>query len=739
MSWQTQNKPHFIKDIEKIRTHLLHGAAHDETSRNKSVKRLSQRQKIVRFMIVCCIIFLLGVPLAAAIDSGVQQYTQLQSLALRGEQDMLRITTIISATAAQQKNSSWLSRAQQILQGPAAAEILNSSDDAYVVFSSIDYQIQNHTGALNMLWLTPFYNKALSLDVAVKIGVDVSRMLSAILANAKLLVPLLQKPLISSSETHIFTPALFNALSVIAPQIVTSVADLLVRLPQLRIADLPISALRQKEIAKALPMAETLLPYFSTLLQNLSALRWIFGVDAPRTYLFMTMDRAELRPSGGFTGQFGLLRAIGGTFGNIQLTDVTKLDFPPTLMFPGYSAPAPYSAWWPWIDWGLRDANLSGSFPVSAQLELYAYEHEAHQTIDGVINISPLVIEHLLAPNILGPITVACYNYTVTADNLEALLHYFQLGQGQALEAKCANNPDTTQRKQFTSALALALQNRLKAAPLQTQAAAVESIINDIKNKEIQLYFNQSGAENMLTQLGWDSSLAANPQRDTTAVIMANVGANKGSIYTTVAIQDTVSLDLAGNANHHMTITINYQPTGNVYGNLTLREYIRVYVPPNAQYISGSGFDETAEPIQCSGFCQPAERPICQKTASNPYGFFLPDSIINSIGRLQGSEPGYFDAIGGPNNFVSDLPGRAMFGGLTVIPPFCSAELTVNWVLPHAATISGSSAHYSYTMERQSGATNAVSVIIQPPKNSSQREFLVKIPDQEQNETWSLP
>ncbi len=734
MNWQTQGKPHFIKNISTKRTHLLHRTIH-----NKSDKKLTQRQKIIRFMIVCSVVFLLGLPLAAAAESGFQQYAQLQSLAKRGEQDLQRISAIISTASEQKKNNSWLSRAEQLLQGPAAAEILSSSNDAYAVFSAIDYQIQNHTGALNLLWLTPFYNKALSLDVAVKIGVDVSRMISAFLANAQLFIPLLQKPLLSSTGTHIFTPALFDALNIIAPQIALSVSDLFLQLPKLQIADLPISASHREEIAQAMPMAEKLLPYFSTLLQNLPALRWIFGVDSPRTYLVMTMDRAELRPSGGFTGQFGLLRAAGGTFSNIQLTDVTKLDFPPTQMFPGYSAPAPYSEWWPWIDWGLRDANLSGSFPVSAQLELYAYEHEAHQTIDGVINISPLVIEQLLAPNILGPITIACYNYTATADNLEALLHYFQLGPGQALEAKCANNPDTTQRKQFTAALAQALQNKLKAAPLQIQAAAVESIISDIKNKEIQIYFHQSNAENILTQLGWDSSLAANPSHDTTAVIMANIGANKGSLYTTVTIHDSVSLTVTGSANHHMTITINYQPTGNVYGNLTLREYIRVYVPPNAAYINGSGFDETGAPIQCSGFCQPAEHPICQKTASNPYGFFLPDPIINSIGRLQGSAPGYFDTIGGPTNFASDLSGRAMFGGLTVIPPFCTAVLTLNWIAPHAAAITGSFARYTYTMERQSGTMNAVTVAIQPPQNFPEHVFSATIPDQTQNITWSYP
>jgi hypothetical protein len=40
------------------------------------------------------------------------------------------------------------------------------------------------------------------------------------------------------------------------------------------------------------------------------------------------------------------------------------------------------------------------------------------------------------------------------------------------------------------------------------------------------------------------------------------------------------------------------------------------------------------------------------------------------------------DTLGQPPNRVSDLPGRAMWGGYVVIPAACTATIQLRWYVP---------------------------------------------------------
>jgi hypothetical protein len=47
-----------------------------------------------------------------------------------------------------------------------------------------------------------------------------------------------------------------------------------------------------------------------------------------------------------------------------------------------------------------------------------------------------------------------------------------------------------------------------------------------------------------------------------------------------------------------------------------------------------------------------------------------------------GDEAGMLDKVGGPTQTTSDVPGMALWGGFVVIPPFCTANLTLTWYVP---------------------------------------------------------
>src|SRR5207237_5987035 len=62
------------------------------------------------------------------------------------------------------------------------------------------------------------------------------------------------------------------------------------------------------QLLQAIPQVETDLAQVHDLLGSAG---WILGVDQPRTFLVQTMDRAELRRTGGCAGRYGELLVNG--------------------------------------------------------------------------------------------------------------------------------------------------------------------------------------------------------------------------------------------------------------------------------------------------------------------------------------------------------------------------------------------------------------------------------------------
>jgi hypothetical protein len=58
---------------------------------------------------------------------------------------------------------------------------------------------------------------------------------------------------------------------------------------------------------------------------------------------------------------------------------------------------------------------------------------------------------------------------------------------------------------------------------------------------------------------------------------------------------------------------------------------------------------------------------------------------------------------------VSDEPGRAMFGGLVVVPKNCSMTVTLSWYVPPL-----SAAPYSLLVQRQAGTFPELNLTILP-------------------------
>jgi len=219
-------------------------------------------------------------------------------------------------------------------------------------------------------------------------------------------------------------------------------------------------------------------------------------------------------------------------------------------------------------------------------------------------------------------------------------------------------------------------------------------------------------------------------------VVKSNVSISMASQDVRTTEQDTIVLDPQDGATHNLTITLNSQQTKPIYSVYnTYADYIRVYAPANAVLQGGDGFDTgkalcSAAPVSTptgTGGPGPVKLPFSSSTPSlPPCGQFTRTYSSNALycpsgdynmgprGWVQGK--GYsnwsIDELGAPTEMTSDLPGRAMWGGLTVPPKNCISTITLSWYVPNAVKHVVGQPLYTVLVQKQGGYIPMIQISI---------------------------
>ena len=629
-------------------------------------------------------------------------YTTLHDRAYAGIQHLLNVKTIFTGVSAHPTgflDMSKLHRAQK--------EFVEAHND----FQQVQYTM-DHAAIISTIteYLPQYRPQVTAAHAMSKIGIDVTDIGQELVNTAITLAPTFRGPLLNDTHAPLITPAMLNLVRNTIDYILPRLSDIQAQSTSFSLNSLPVSQHERDQLTQliqAIPQANADLAQVRGLLD---AAGWMLGVEHPRTFLVQTMDRAELRPTGGFTGQFGELSITGGRVAPFALKDISLVEYTDNSPTLGLLAPPQYRSWWPFANWGLRDSNLSADFPTSAQIAINKYKSEVGHQVDGVIMFTPFLIEHIL--QIVGPIQVPGYNDTITAQNIEERLHYYQQDNtGLAKQVIFQPGDKTTSsRKRFTALLAHLLMDRVRHAPPDEILSVARQALHDLKTKDLQIYVTNPQVEQLLVKFGDAAQVDRSPFHDGLYVVQANVSASKASQYVRTILHDTVTLDSSGGATHLLQMRLVYDQLGPVYGYDTYHDYIRVYVPPASKYLWGDGFD-TGVPL-CGAYLgdcprhdvYPRDELLC------PSGLFQPGAQAPSIADEDGGRWHPLDTVGPPTNFTSDEPGRNMFGGLVVVPKNCTMTVTLSWYVPP----SGTSNPYALLVQRQSGTFPELDLTILP-------------------------
>jgi hypothetical protein len=643
-------------------------------------------------------------------------YTQAKS----GMQHITNVKNLFTGSSGHAANILDINKLNQ-----AQKELEAAHNDFLHLSDNLD-----HDGVIGLAE-APFPRQIQTLRSLSHIGVDATEIGIHFMGTARTLSPALRSPIMPGSNTdNANTPDANTQNS--TPLITQSTMDLIKAdidylLPKLDhmipythnldLSILPVNDQQKRQIStllQALPQFRSGLAQAEPLM---GAFGWILGVDKPRTFLVQTMDRAELRAGGGFTGQFGMLNLNGGRMAPFNLQNIGPFEeHNPTAVTNGNRPPDPFT-WWPVPNFGLRDSNISADFPTSSKISIDLAKLEFQQDVDGVIVFSPFLIAHVL--EITGPVVVPKYNETITAQNLEARLHYYQLDNaGIEKEQRVENVQDADQaRKLFTKTLGnVLMQHALKAPPDELLSLAKE-MLYAMKTKDLQIYVTNKDVEQLLAKYGSTSQIDTSPDHDGLFVVQVNVSVSKSSQYVRTYIQDTVTLDADGGATHVMNMRLAYAMQGPVYGWDYYRDYVRIYVPPNSQLLWGNGFDAHYKPW-CGSI---AGYGSCQTDVYEDGTLICPPNVDAGDGVNIADNPDPFgdqpvDKVGPPTNTDSDMPGRAMYAGWVNIPKNCTMNVSLSWHVPPQGNHP-----YSLMFQRQSSTVPNLDLTILPTPGNCTR------------------
>ncbi len=695
--------------------------------RKRWIRDVQDRRKQRRFRsimattMVAALLFVIFIPLGTGL-AAYSTYNSIRSVALDGVNHLLTVKNLLPISKSDPLAALDAQKLQQ-----AQSEFSKAESD----FIQLQQLVNRADVQSAIQQFTPQYSG--KLDMAqrlVQVGIDVSRMGREVVGVALLGASIIHSSPLSTSSTKplISVTDISNAEGVMIHALYY-INDIRAQMSQVSIKDLPVSDAQKKQLASVMalmPKAEDMIVQGQGLIGIVS---WLLGVGHERRFLVQTMDRGELRPGGGFTGMYGVLTLQNGRMAPFTLQDVTPLDYAGNGMELGRQAPPEYRSWMKFGFWGLRDANLSGDFPTTARLAMQVFQEEGGGPVDGNIALTPTVIAHIL--NVIGPIKVPQYNETITAQNLEDKLHYYQQDFGAiAIERQKTGTSNAATRKAFTSLLGKLLLGKVRQLQVKQLVKVIQNAVKDIQSRDLEIYFANPPAETWLVQHGYSGGMDTFAKQDGFMVVQSNISISKASQYVHTTEQDNVVLDAQGGATHNLTITLDYKRTGPVYGYDTYADYIRVYAPANAQFLGGDGFDsgkplcvvkppttgtggtngKTPPPKGTGG--PPPVDPCAKYATSFPSDARYCPSGNYSLGLRGLGNNWPVDSLSGPTQLATDMPGRAMWGGLTLTPKNCISTITLQWYVPNAVKHIPGQSPYSILVQKQGGYIPTVQITV---------------------------
>lgn len=295
----------------------------------------------------------------------------------------------------------------------------------------------------------------------------------------------------------------------------------------------------------------------------------------------LLQNNYELRPGGGFLGQYAVLKVKDGEVVSLLVEDANLLDQRIKNADIKVTPPWPLTRYMQIKRWMLRDSNFSPDFPFNAGKAEYFYRlGGGREKFDAVIAINATVFDHAL--ELTGPIQVPGYPGTYSSDGgalkLEEAVEKAYLGDDVAAELK-------ENRKNVMKKLASIMIGKL--ATVENIPKVVELGLSELREKNVMLFFKDESLQNAVESVHWDGSVAMDWNKDYLMVVDANMGALKSDFFVKRSLEYVADFT---SEKPKATVSYTYNHTA-PYGDWRTSDYhtyTRILAPTGSKYIDQS-------------------------------------------------------------------------------------------------------------------------------------------------------
>ncbi|NTW27500.1 MAG: DUF4012 domain-containing protein [Candidatus Moranbacteria bacterium] len=296
--------------------------------------------------------------------------------------------------------------------------------------------------------------------------------------------------------------------------------------------------------------------------------------DIEKTFLILLQNEAELRPGGGFLGQYAIVKIKNGQVLSTFVEDANLLDQRISTKIP---TPFPFERMMQLKRWKFRDSNFSPDFPTNVEKAKYFMRlaGKSSNGFDGVIAVNSQVFNDVLG--LTGPITVPGYSGEYNEENGSRKLE-------EQVEKAYIMNPDidTQNRKAILKKMAPIILDKLMTIGNVTKLA--ELFHREMKNKNVMLNFTDPALQSAVESVFWDGTVTKDWSGDYLMMVDANMGALKTDFFIKREMHYNLDLTLPKPL---VTLDIKYKNTA-PYGDWRTSDYhsyLRLYVPKGSNFL----------------------------------------------------------------------------------------------------------------------------------------------------------
>lgn len=340
-----------------------------------------------------------------------------------------------------------------------------------------------------------------------------------------------------------------------------------------------VSPQRFLDVQDLIAYADQLTDINQMLQQAPELLTEALGLSGERSYLVLSQNSDELRPSGGYISTFGWMTVRNGRVVDYSYSPTTATspnppasDLSSEVQVPdwwiNYNQPL-YAAW---------DGSWYADFPSTAEMAMWYYDngHNPQSPVSGVIAIDMAGFEAILGA--LGSVAVPGYDVVVTPENFRQVVYDIRaFGEGDL------------PHKRFLAALyrqIFADWQEISYDPARS-TRFFNVLLQALREKHIMLYMHDESLNQAIDLLGWTGAQTPTRGEDYLMVADANLGNKSNHSIARQLIYD-VAVQEDGTAQSRVTVAYDYSarrastdPAVNpeYHGPLDYNNLLQVFVP----------------------------------------------------------------------------------------------------------------------------------------------------------------